>query len=442
MYCIKCGKNSQSSEMLCEDCRGNSGFGEVQGNQAEKRRTYAMYLAMIGNFLLLLGMLCSFILIENDAQTDYVAEIFEEKSTGPVETDATEETETTDDSGEETQEETVQLEEKGYRYSVAGYLCRRTLDEENEEDFAILQNVLSKMNQAAEKSLNLDDAQQVERIIGSSEDAETQEIIETLEYYSGYDVAGVLTVLVVLAGLVAACWLLSKKNFRWSALCSLVAIIPVWRLIVKLDGITAWKFQYGMYLFVAGIFAVIIGVLAGGNTEACSGCKTVLPGGAVFCAKCGNSLFQKKQKGNAGMDFIRNHSMVIATVGNIVMFLPVILPMFSAKTDGETAYMSIMGLRGLQNVEDKGMSGILSVVLLAGIALLIGAVVTSIFEKTIVSMGCSLGACAVMVIAVSVVQNIVELKTLFTIVFIPLGLAAALVAGLNTPDKKERVKEG
>lgn len=442
MYCIKCGKNSQSANVLCEDCRPGSGFGEVKSEQLEKKSTYGMYLSVLGNILILIGLLSSFILLKTDAPTDYVAQIFKTQTMGPVESEEAEETESSEE--ESTEETETPMEAKGYSFGVVEYISRRTPDNES-EDINILYQVKTSMDAAKVEALDLSDNTIVETVLGSYDPAYKTKVLEKLDYYDGVKASGVVISVIGIAGLAAAVWLAMRKSFKWSVLCSFIGTLPVWSLFVKLDGITAWEFQSGMYFFVGGLFAVLFGAIMGGNNDICPDCKTTLPGGAVYCVKCGQDMMKKKEKKNLIYSFLKQYSVIIATVGNIIMFLPIIIPAFVVENGEKKTHLSIMGLRGIETVADKGLTGVVMAALFAGLLLLIGAVVTSIFEKHIFSIGVSLLACGSMVLAVFLVQKTVDLAALFTVAFIPVGLLVAIAAGLNAPhlleEKEETVQE-
>ncbi len=429
MYCIKCGKNSQSSEMLCETCKSGSGFWEVSRERLDKNRIYGMYLAFAGNLLIFLGLLCSFILIKPDAPADYVAEIFKEETMGPVETESTE---TPEDGNIEEDKQEVEMESKGFSFSVIEYLSRRIPSEDDEEDIAVLQMVMANMDSQGITRLDLNDEQQIEQVLGSYDETRKEEILDILEYYSKSNAGGIITIVIGMIALIAACWMVIRNDFRWSFIFTLIATVPIWNLLVKLNGITSWEFRYGMYIFVVGFFAVMVGVLLGGNTDVCPDCKEKLPGGSVFCWKCSYDISKKKEKKHYIHTCIKKNSVVVAVIGNIIMFLPVIVPVFSLYSNNkEKVYMSIMGMRGLQSVQEMGMPGILLLTLIVGLVFMIAAVVTSIFEKNIISGGCSLTACTAIVLAIYMVQKTVDLATLFTLVLIPAGLGLALAGNLN-----------
>lgn len=431
MYCIKCGKSSQSSDILCKNCESMSGFGISNKEQLEKKRTYGMYLGIIGNVLLLLGMVCSFLLIKNDAPADYVAQIFNQKTMGPVETLATESAENTSEEDKKSKEE--QLEEKGYSFSVLEYLSRRTPDAEATEDIEVLQAVKSIMDKKGIGVLDLENEEQVNQVLGSYDAAKRAEMMDVLEYYNESNMSGVFVVIVGMLASLAAIWMATRRDYLWSLVFSFISTIPVFSLFAKMDGITAWEFEYGMYFLIGGIFAVLGAALIGGNVDTCQECKEYLPGGASYCFKCGNEMQVKKEKKHFIRDFFVKNNMIISVVGNIMMFLPVIIPVFVVTNGDKKNHMNIMGLKNLEALSEKGIEKIVLFLLILGIASLIGAVVTAIFEKNIISIGCSLIGSAAIVLAVFFVQNHVNVQSIFTFVLFPLGLFAAVAGGLNAP---------
>ncbi len=289
MYCIKCGKRTQSETILCDVCQKRSGFRVKTKEDVEKNRRYGRYLVLIGHIFVLIGLLSSFILIKNDAPKDYVAEIFEEKTMAVVEPE--EETEDTD-SEEEKEEEEV-LEEIGYSYSILSYLTRRNVTEE--KDKSVLKSVAGyvKSNDMAPIDLSDEDTRKnLENYAGMGGSG----VIETLEYYDGVNVQGAFIVIIAIVSILVAVWLAIKNDFGWSMLFSLIATCPVWVLIVRLDGINAWEYQSGLYFLIGGIFAALIGGMIGGNVDVCADCGTVLPGGAGYCFQCAKKLEDKNAK--------------------------------------------------------------------------------------------------------------------------------------------------
>lgn len=290
MYCIKCGKSTEEETIVCDDCIKQSGFKVKQKEDIDNNRKYGRYFVLIGHLCILIGMFASFILIKPDAPEDFVAKIFKEKTLAPVKTESTEEEGTTE---EEEKEEL--LEEIGYSYSIMSYLTRQTVSEENEKDNSILRQVseyVNKNNMVPLDLSNEDAVKKIEAQFGS----EGNTVIETLERYKKVNVQGVFVVIISIISMLAAIWLATKNDFGWSMLFSLIATCPVWMLIIRLNGINAWEFQNGLYFFIFGIFAVLVGGMVGGNVDSCPECKTVLPGGAGYCFKCANRIVKEQAK--------------------------------------------------------------------------------------------------------------------------------------------------
>lgn len=423
MYCVKCGNNSTKGGVVCEKCGEDATFGQMDVEHVEKKKTYGMYLSVIGNVFLLLGLLCSFILIKTDAPTDYAAAVFQQKTVGPIESaQPTEET-------EETKTEEVKLEEKGYSYSVLEYLSRRTPGEKDSEDCTILAKVANSMKSAKVDVLDMSDEEQVEKVVAGTK-LNKQQVMNVLENYSKSNMTGVVVICVAMLALALAVWRALKGDCLWSLIFSAITIVPVWNLFAKLDGITQWGFESGAYLYMIGIFMVVIGAMMSGNTDVCPECQTELPGGALYCFQCGHGMVRSRDKKCVVRAFAIQKQMLLAVIGNVLMFLPVVVPVFVMEANGRTSYMNLMQLRGLQNV-----SVVVAILLIAGIAALIAAVVTMVFDKRPISTGCSIGGCALFVLAIYLVQKVADVNAMFLVVMIPVGLFLSLVPWLDVKEE-------
>lgn len=282
MYCIRCGKGTKTAGLLCEECEKRSGFREKEPDDIEKRRKMGLYLLIIGSLFILTGLVSPFILIKTDAPTDYVAQIFYETKTGPVEPD--EEEEQTAES-EDTESEQELEEIKGYSYSIASYLMKKQVPEDAKQDIAAMEEVAQVVQEEKLAPVDMSDEKTKNVIQDYVRDDKKMEILES---YSGVSGQGVFVISLCVISIAAAIYLSVKKDFRWSMLFALIATCPVWMLIIRLNKITAWEFESGMYFFVAGIFITLIAGIVGGNTDSCPKCKIQLPGGAAYCYKCGN----------------------------------------------------------------------------------------------------------------------------------------------------------
>lgn len=280
MYCIKCGKETETSEFLCEQCGKRSGFREKEPDDIEIRRKIGLYVLILGSIAILIGLLNSIILIKPDAPEDYVAEIFYETTTGPVEIPEEEQTDDTQeaDSGEKVEEI------KGYSYSIASYLMKKQVPEDAIEDRAILQKTAEFVQEEKLAPVDLSD-DNTRKLIESN--VRYDNALEVLDSYSGASGQGVFVIVICILSIGMAIYLAARKDFGWSMLFALIATCPVWMLIVKLNGITSWEFESGIYFFMAGIFMALAAGIVGGNMDKCPTCNTFLPGGAAFCYKCG-----------------------------------------------------------------------------------------------------------------------------------------------------------
>lgn len=289
MYCIRCGKETKTAAFMCEECGEKSGYREKEPYDIENRRKAGLYLLIIGAVLILTGLLSPFILIKTDAPEDYVAEIFYETKTGPVEVNEEEETQTT-----ESPEDKQNVEEiKGYSYSIASYLMKKQVPEDAAEDVSAMNRVAQFVREKKLAPVDLSDADTKSQIENGIQDENAMKILES---YSGVNVQGVWVIILCVISIATAIFLAVRKDFRWSMLFALIATCPVWMLIVKLNKITAWEFESGMYFFMAGIFIALIAGIVGGNTDTCPRCKTELPGGAAYCHKCGAGFGKSARK--------------------------------------------------------------------------------------------------------------------------------------------------
>ena len=289
MYCIKCGKDTKNAGILCKDCEETSGFQEKEQDSIKERKQIGFYLAVLGNLAILIGLLSSFILIKTDAPTDYVAKIFRETATGPVET--AEDESNTDTSEDGTDEEQEVIEVKGYSYSIASYIRQKKLPEDAKEEENILKTVADYVEAKNLAPVNLSDSETKNMLEQYFDDDKTMQVLED---YSKSSVQGNIVLIVAVVALVMAVYQAFKKDFKWSMLYSFIATCPVWLVLAKLNGITQWEFQSGMYFFIAGIFIVLAAGLTGSNTDRCKSCNTELPGGALYCYKCGSSMTNQK----------------------------------------------------------------------------------------------------------------------------------------------------
>lgn len=165
-------------------------------------------------------------------------------------------------------------------------------------------------------------------------------------------------------------------------------VSPVWVLMHKLSGIISWDFEKGMYFFIAGIFAVIVGGIVFENTDRCPQCGEELPGGAVFCNKCGFNMKIGKTNQSIWNKIPAFWLMPASVIGNILMFVIVIL------------------------------------------LLLIVAVVLAIFEKVVLSMAASILSLTVLILFMVRIQKIeIILSAVYWI--IPVGLFIAVCAGVQ-----------
>lgn len=435
MYCIKCGKTSQKSEILCEECGIQSGFGDVSNQQIKKKKKYGMYLGFLGNLLILIGLFSSFILVKLDAPVDYAAEIFKERTWGPIETaEATENTQT--DDSEEGEEE--KLEEKGYSFSIMEYLTRRTPDEEKDtEDIAILQKVITNMQNQGITSLDMEDEELADKVLSQYVSSEKDEVKKVLDYYNETETSGMIIIVVAVIALGVACGMIIRKDYKWSMLFSFIGISPVWVLMYRLSGIVSWDFESGMYYFVGGIFAVLLGGLISENTDRCPKCAEELPGGAVFCSKCGFDMKIKKVRKTIGERIPASWYMPMSVIGNILVFVGILVPVirfpivrYPVAVNEPNITTSIIGLMNSQIADSRGWTGMLTLLIVVICLLLIGAVVMAIFEKSILSIGASVLAMAVIVLTIFKVQEVI---VLFTPAFflLPIGLILAVYAGVQ-----------
>lgn len=227
----------------------------------------AIYIGIIGNVFMLIGMLSSFLMIKTDEPQDYTAKIYGDQIIGPVKTEEGEEAQTDTDEDEEDGKEEEKKELKGYSYSLAGYLCQKLPDKEDTEDIQILQQTGAYMQKYNLATLNFSNEEQrklLENYFGAEAYAEAEQV---LKKYSGADVSGGLLIFLAVVALGVAVWLLFREDYRWSFVFSIIATMPLWRILVKLDGITQWQVQYGFFFYVAGLLAALTACLMGGNAE-------------------------------------------------------------------------------------------------------------------------------------------------------------------------------
>lgn len=295
MYCIKCGKETKTTEFLCEQCGKRSGFREKEPDDIEIRRKIGLYVLILGSIAILIGLLSSIILIKPDAPEDYVAQIFYETTTGPVEIPEDEQT----DSTQET-DSTQNVEEiKGYSYSIASYLMKKQVPKDATEDRMILEKAAEFVQEEKLAPVDLSD-DNTRKLIESN--VRYDNVLEVLDSYSGVNGQGVFVIIICVLSIGTAIYLAAKKDFGWSMLFALIATCPIWMLIIKLNGITSWEFESGIYFFVAGIFMALAAGIVGGNMDKCPCCDTILPGGASFCYKCGADFasLRKEKKEKTG----------------------------------------------------------------------------------------------------------------------------------------------
>lgn len=430
MYCIKCAKQVSEHDILCGDCRPGSGFLETTTEEIEKKRNTGKYIGILGNIALLIGLFCSFVLIHMDAPEDYAATVFREKVRGPVKT---EEAEQTEESDEEDSDKVV-LEDKGYAYSIAGYLTRKTPKSDDKEDITALKKVSSYMKQENLQSLVLSDSDTMEAMKKHFGESEYEKILAVLEKYDEMDVRGVIVILLAVLSLAVSVWMFFRKDFGWAMLFSLIATIPLWVWAFKMDGISAWEYENGMYFLGFGMLAVLAGGILGNNIENCPKCRTILPGGASFCYDCGTDLKKVHKDRNFLKPLFVKWNVGLGIVGMLMMFLNLVIPTFEVG-DKKKSAISIMGLRGIQQIKEDGHSSLytwITILLVLACLLLIGAVVSSIFDKKVISVGACILSAACVILVIYLVQERVMLAAMKSFLLYPAGLLLAVFAGVSS----------
>lgn len=456
MFCVKCGKSTMEDKVICESCGQETGFGTRSTRRIKENKRIGMYLTVIGNVFVLLGMMISGILIKTNATTDYVAEVFEPKYYDNKEW--TEEELAELESVEAVEEAKEEMEVKGYAYSILEYVTHKSLlrldleaketdtaeekkeKEELMKDVVVLQRVSSYLVSSGNDYIIWSEDGNKEEITAYFEKNSDQEALDIIEKYNKADTVGIVCVVLAVAAGIGAIVLAFLYKFKLSMLFTLVSTVPVWYMILKLEGNMTWEYMNGMYVFVIGLLLSMFGVLTGGNVDRCKNCNLVLPGGAAFCYKCGeqrsNNYKSSKNSGNELRNFARRWAYMIGIIGNVIMFFYILIPHMKTLVGDET--VNVVGLRGVVSGDSFTVALITLCIICCCIAL-IGAVVTCIYEKALISIGCSIAACAMMLCVMYLAQDAVNIG--YTFYIFAAGFLIAMAAGISKLKEKKQEEE-
>lgn len=446
MFCIKCGKSTQEEKVVCESCGYGTGFGTISIRRIKENKKIGMYLTVMGNIFFLIGLMISGILIKTDAPVNYVAEVFE-----PTYYDVKEWTEEqlaefkTEEEIKKAKEET---EAKGYAYSILEYTTRKSLmqtdlevketdsaqvKKEKEQllkDAAVLQKVSGYLASINKENIVWTDDGDKKDITAYFTGNSDQEAIDIIEKYNESDMIGLVFIVIAFLAGIGAIILAVFYEFKFSILCTLISTLPIWYMFVKLEGNMKWEYMNGMYVFVIGLFMCMFGVLVGGNTDKCNNCNLILPGGAAFCYKCGEQKVGMKKSPKFIEDFQTNiwkkWAFLIGIIGNVIMFGYTLIPHMKTLKGKET--VNVIGLRGVIS-EGSFTNNLITIAIVLCCVCLIGAVVTGIYEKVMISIGCSMAACAMILGIMYLVQDAVDIG--YTFYIFAVGFIIAMAAGIS-----------